>query len=176
MTDETTEPITVEGVLERIAQARLRLDATLAGLSEAQWTTPDPQERWAVKDHLTHLAVWTDGITALLQKGDRPTAMGLSSEDWNSHDYDVMNDVIYRRYRDASIDAVRAQLDESEQRFAAVLRSLHDDDLQRGYSFYQPSETGENSGAPIIGWIAGNTFEHYDEHRPWIEATLVRVG
>ncbi len=35
-------------------------------------------------------------------------------------------------------------------------------------------EPGEDSGSPIVGWITGNTYYHYDEHSLLIEA-LVRV-
>ncbi|GAB4335609.1 MAG: hypothetical protein Kow0010_23150 [Dehalococcoidia bacterium] len=33
---------------------------------------------------------------------------------------------------------------------------------------YLPDEPGEETGAPIVGWIAGNTCAHYEEHLAWI--------
>ena len=56
----------------------------------------------------------------------------------------------------------------------ASLHALTDADLLKTYSHYQPDEPGEDSGSPIVGWITGNTYYHYDEHRVLIEA-LVRV-
>ena len=53
------------------------------------------------------------------------------------------------------------------------LVSLSDEDLHRPYSYYQP---GSPQTAEVIGWIVGNSYEHYDEHRPWIEAILGRTG
>lgn len=47
-------------------------------------------------------------------------------------------------------------------------------DLFRTYSYFQPDEPGEDSGRPIIAWIIGNTYEHYDEHRAWIEELIAR--
>ena len=49
---------------------------------------------------------------------------------------------------------------------------MTDDDLMRSYSSFLPDEPGEDTGAPIVGWIAGNTFGHYADHRAWIEAMV----
>lgn len=51
-----------------------------------------------------------------------------------------------------------------------MLARLHDADLLKTYSEFQPDQPGEDSGAPIIGWIADNTYEHYAEHQAWVEA------
>ena len=47
-----------------------------------------------------------------------------------------------------------------------------DADLRKTYSHYQPDEPGEDSGEPIMRWVAGNTYEHYAEHQEWIEALI----
>ncbi len=41
--------------------------------------------------------------------------------------------------------------------------------IKEPYSHYLPDEPGKDSGAPIIGWVIGNTNEHFDLHREWIE-------
>ena len=43
------------------------------------------------------------------------------------------------------------------------LSGLTDANLLKTYSYYQPDEPGEDSGSPIVGWITGNTYYHYDE-------------
>jgi hypothetical protein len=65
---------------------------------------------------------------------------------------------------------VRAMLEESHTRMIATLRAMQDADLIRPYSFYNPEAPEDRRDAPIVGWIAGNTFGHYQEHRPWVEA------
>jgi|GEM_PF-2242113 len=37
------------------------------------------------------------------------------------------------------------------------------------YNHYQPRST---QTAPMIGHIAGNTFGHYEEHLPWMQAIV----
>ena len=49
------------------------------------------------------------------------------------------------------------------------LQSLSDEDLHRPYSYYQP-KTSQTQ--PIILWIQGNTYEHYEAHQPWIAAIV----
>jgi hypothetical protein len=53
----------------------------------------------------------------------------------------------------------------------AALAGMSDAELFKPYASY----TGETAGddrRPIIGWIVGNTYEHYAEHQAWIEAML----
>ena len=46
---------------------------------------------------------------------------------------------------------------------------MSDADLQRPYNHYQPSSDRQQ---PVIGWIIGNTYGHYEEHQPWIAAIV----
>ena len=55
-----------------------------------------------------------------------------------------------------------------DARLVAVLGGLSDDDLQKPYSHYQPTDPDERR--PVVGWVAGNTYEHYAEHIDWIKA------
>jgi hypothetical protein len=36
-------------------------------------------------------------------------------------------------------------------------------------------QTGALNGNPVIGWIIGNTYEHYHEHSSWIENIVVQA-
>ena len=86
---------------------------------------------------------------------------------------DAINEVVYERNKGRSAPDVLADFRQAHQDVLAALGGLTEADLLRTYSHYQPDEPGEDSGAPIVRWIAGNTYEHYDEHQEWIEA-LVR--
>ncbi|HET8629033.1 MAG TPA: hypothetical protein VFL91_16545, partial [Thermomicrobiales bacterium] len=56
-------------------------------------------------------------------------------------------------------------------RFAGVHSLIPSDaDLTRTYAQYLPDEPGEDTGTPIAEYIAGDTYEHFDEHRGWIAA------
>ncbi|MBC7872040.1 MAG: hypothetical protein H7Y09_14435, partial [Chitinophagaceae bacterium] len=51
--------------------------------------------------------------------------------------------------------------------------TLSDADLMRPYNYYQPESA---QAAPIIDRIAGNTFGHYEEHIPWMQAIVEGSG
>jgi len=161
--------------LERIERARAALDQTIAALSEAQLVAPGPHEGWSVKDHLAHLATWEAGLAALLRKQHRYAAMGVDDVDEEtalSSDADALNAIIYARTKNRSLADVRGALRDAQQLLLEALAALSEDDLRKTYSHYQPDEPGEDSGEPILGWIAGNSYDHYAEHQRWIEELI----
>jgi steroid delta-isomerase-like uncharacterized protein len=155
-------------LIESLATTRTQLHAFLASLTPEQLSEPRDLAGWAIKDHLAHLAVWRDGITALLQYRSRWEAMGLTTE-WADRSDEEINAALFERYKDQSVPEILALLDTSYERFAAVLERLSDADLNQTYSHYQPDEPGEDSGAPILNWVAGNTTHHVLEHLPWMQ-------
>jgi uncharacterized protein (TIGR03083 family) len=163
---------TKQQLLDSLAQARPQLEAFLDSLAHEQWSHPRDAAGWAVKDHLAHLAVWQDGITALLRYQPRWPTMGLSSEFVEANPIDTINDVIFQQHREKSVQEVQTMFNESRTRFLSVLSELSDDDLHRTYSHYQPFDTSTDSGAPILNWVVGNTSEHVMEHLLWMRAVV----
>lgn len=163
---------TKQQLLDSLARARAQLEAFLDSLTPEQWSQPRDAAGWAVKDHLAHLAVWQDGITALLRYQPRWPAMGLSSDFVEANPIDAINDVIFQQHKDKPPEEARALFNASCARFLAVLGELSDDDLHQTYAHYQPFDTGTDSGAPILNWVVGNTSEHFMEHLPWMQAIV----
>ena len=138
----------------------------LATLTPEQMTGPTDAAGWSVNDHITHLAVWEQGIVALLNRQDRREAMGLDEAAWESHDYDVMNAVIRDREAGRSLDEAIQFLRDVHGQLVARISAMTDADLNAPYSHYADDPGNDR---PVVGYIVGNTFEHYAEHRPWIE-------
>ncbi|MCB8943081.1 MAG: ClbS/DfsB family four-helix bundle protein [Ardenticatenaceae bacterium] len=155
-------------LLMKIEKSREALEAAVARLSEAQ-LTQTTDNGWAAKDHLAHLAAWEAGIAALLQKQVRQEAMNVDEETFWEEGEEAVNGMIYERNRERPLADILAFFHDSHQQLMAVLAELSDEDLQKTYSHYQPDAPGEDSGAPIVGWVIGNTFEHYELHRPFLE-------
>lgn len=178
MTDRKPQPLPKNKteVAAHLERARSALEQTIGALSEAQLVAPGPYEGWSVKDHLAHLATWEAGLAALLRKQDRYAAMGVDDIDKEtalSSDADALNAIIYARTKDGSPAEVRGALRDAQEQLREALATLSDDDLWQTYSHYQPHEPGEDSGAPILRWIAGNGYDHYAEHQRWIEELIV---
>jgi hypothetical protein len=125
---------------------------------------------WTIKDHLAHLAVWADGIAALLDHQNRWAAMGLAITDSDraALGVDAINDLVIDRFRNLNTAAARTWLVEAHARVLKALDSFTDEDLLRPYG--QFAGPADDAGDAIVGYIASNTFDHYDEHIPWLEA------
>lgn len=167
-------PQTKSELLEQLQQSWIKLEKALAPLSDEKIVSLRDQVGWSIKDHLDHLSIWEEGIAALLERKPRLAAMGVDAEiAENASDetvFDEINAKIRERTELRTLSETRAALRASREHLVRALAALNDADLFRSYSYYQPHETGEDSGRPIIGWVIGNSSGHYLEHLPWIQA------
>lgn len=157
-----------EALVRRLRESRAKLEETVGRLSDARMARPGP-DGWSAKDHLAHVAIWEESLLALLEGRDREAAMGL--EPTPTWDLDAANAAIYERHRGLSLSTVRDLSQETHARVLAALARLTDADLLRPYAHYQPNDPPHNP-KPVIGWIDGNTWEHYAEHARWIDAMM----
>jgi uncharacterized protein (TIGR03083 family) len=145
------------------------LQSYLHTLTPEQMIQPTDAAGWTVKDHLMHLAVWEDGMHALLQGLPRYDTMGVEKAIWEGGDFDQINAVIQQQHKDMPLDEVKRTFHDVHQRLIAQLGTLSDEALQRPYNSYQP-ESGRTY--PVVQSLMGNTFEHYEEHMPWMDAMV----
>lgn len=166
------ESLTKVQLLAKIKAAHTRLEQTLSHLSPVQLTTPDPVNGWTVKDHLAHLAVWQNGIVALLQHRPRWAAMQVDEATVKQTDMDGLNNLLIEQAKTRPLAEVMTAFQQAHEQMLTVLTLLSDEDLAKSYAHYAQSEPDEWSSRPVMGWIVGNTFDHYEEHQSWIEAFL----
>ena len=172
MTDQGTEEVRMskDELLERIQGSYAALEETLRLLSEDQLDRPGPSG-WAVKDHLAHLAVWEVGIAELLQRRPRFVAMQVEEAMSQGQSQDEINDLIFQRNVSLSLAQARRFLQSAHQQMLQALEPLSDDDLYKPYAAYVP-EGDQVRQDPVMGWIIGNTFAHFDEHNGYIGELL----
>ena len=164
-------PPTKAELMARIHRARSALEAAIAGASEAHLTAPGDPGGWSVKDHLAHLAIWEQSLLALLEGRSRSATIGIDAVTYETTDIDGLNALLYEHHRDRPLAEVLDLFHRSHDQVLAALAPLTDVDLLRPYSHYQPDETPFNPD-PVVGWIAGNTFEHFEEHLAAIRSLL----
>ena len=169
--DEGAEPRTASALMARIDADWNTLSTAIGALSEPQLTTITDDNGWAVKDHLVHITAWEQSLLALIEGRDRAAAVGLDGVETDGLDTDALNALIQERGDGQSLEAVQAAFERSHAELMAALRPLSDADLQLGYSHYQPNDPPQNND-PVIGWVAGNTYEHYAEHLGWIKSLV----
>jgi uncharacterized protein (TIGR03083 family) len=157
-------------LLSNIDQGWSRLQAFIRSLTPEQIATPTDAAGWTVKDHLIHLALWEDGMNALLEHGSRNERMGIPQAMWDDTalNFDDWNAHIQQQNKDVPLQAVLERLESAHAELTGKLRDLPGEELLRPYEFYQADSPGNK--APVIDWIMADTYEHYDEHLPWMQA------
>ncbi len=165
-----TDQISKTELMDRMAAGYEALEQTVAALDGLQLEHPGP-EGWAVKDHLFHLAAWERGIAWLLSGRPRAEGMGITSEEWYNLTMDQVNDLVYQRNRERTAAEALSAFREAHQAMLDALVPLSDADLQRPYADYGEGG-GQSADRPIIGWIIGDTYDHYEEHLAYLRAIL----
>lgn len=141
--------------------------------SDAQMLGPTDAAGWTVRDHLTHLAVWAEGIVALLRGESRWTAMGLELQDSadTRPDYDHLNEIIAQAHRHVTPSDARAWLIKAHANVVESVSKLQDADLVKPYGAFSTPKLAALDG-PIADYVYGNTVDHYAEHLPWMLAIV----
>jgi hypothetical protein len=160
-------PLSKTQLLTKIQTGWDNLNNFLANLTEEQKTMPTDAAGWTVKDHMIHMAVWENGVVALLNRQDRAAQMGVDAETWASDDDDQINAVIQKRHQDESLQSVEQERQAIHAQLIQQIEGMSDADLQRPISEYDPDSTAKNT---ISGPIIGNTYMHYADHIPWMAA------
>lgn len=156
------ETITKAALLDNIQSGYNQFEALLAPLSEEQMAIPAVNGPWSVKDNIAHLTAWHDYLLNQLQgviDGEKPPKFmpGLSE--------DEINEVFYQQNKDRPLAEVLADFRLTYQRILAAVRSISEESLNAPFPW-------RINGNAAWGLIAGNTYEHYEEHgniiRRWL--------
>ena len=166
-----TEQISKTELMDRITAGYEALERVLRGLDDAQLSRSGSDEGWAIKDHLFHLAAWERGIAWLLGRRSRTEGMEITAEEWYTLTMDQVNDLVYRRNRERPAAEALTAFREAHREMLDALAPLSDADVQRPYEAYGEGG-GRSADRPIIGWIIGDPYAHYEEHLTYLQAIL----
>ena len=165
---EMNVPQTTADLLTLIDAGWQTFEQAVNRLSTEQLTQIHDQNGWSVKDHLAHVRAWEQSLLALLEGRDRNVAIGVDSA--ANLDIEAINALIQQQSQQQPLEEVLLTLRQSHAQVVAAVERLSDADLFKPYSAYQP--TVPERSEPVIGWIIGNTYEHYAEHTEWIKALV----
>lgn len=137
-----------------------------AELSDEQMSVPDAGG-WSIKDNLAHLTAWEQFMLRhYIQKHPAHEAMQVDAATMEQADEDGLNAIIFERNRKRPVADVLADLRRSHQQVVATLEQMSFDEMM------QPLRADDPEKRPLIGWIIGNTYDHYREHGRAIQALL----
>jgi hypothetical protein len=161
---QSTLPASKAELLEQIRQERAALEQWLAELTPAQMTMPGP-EGWSVKDHLAHLVAWEQVLIGrYLQGKPFAEAAGIDETTWNSKgsmNVDEINLYFHARDKDLTLQEVLNRFQRSYPQVLDALASVDE------VALFAPFDNGSE---PLVAHVAGNTYEHYQEHTQWMRA------
>jgi len=165
-TNDPTLPRDKTDLVERIQREWSALMRAIEELTPEQMSAP-MSGGWSVKDNLAHLAAWEQFLVHHHLKGQPPhQAMQMDAETFERLDETAINAMIRERNRHRAVADVLADLQRSHAQVLQALEPMSFDDLM------QPHYPDDPERRPLIGWVIGNTYEHYTEHRQNIERRM----
>lgn len=144
-------------LIARVRASHTQLERALAALDPAQLEAEGTVGGWSVKATLGHITWWEQ--VALHALTGEPDEDILPGEEW---DIDRANARLFERNRSRPLGDVLADFERSS---IALLRAV---EAMPAARLDEPSPYG----GPLADLIAGNTYEHYDEHASAIAAAF----
>lgn len=135
-------------------------DALIHFLARHEDALLEPLEStWSAKDHLAHITTWeTFLVRHHLDREDASTALELSPEQYAAFSIDEINEALHARNQEKTLTEVLANAEETHATLVERLRDTPFDIMLR------PRYDDDESGAPLLDWVIGNTYDHYLEH------------
>jgi hypothetical protein len=153
-------------LLARIQREWSALMQTIEALTAEQMTIPGTGS-WSVKDNLAHLAAWEQFMLRCHLQGEPPhETLHIDKATFEGLDEDGENAILYERDKDRPAADVVDGLKRSHEQITAALELIPFADLMKPHYADDPEQR------PLISWVIGNTYDHYQEHRRAIEAIV----
>lgn len=160
-------------LLNEIERAHQDMTRWLAALSDDEKTAPILNEGWSIKDSLAHLIDWEkmtlDWLARSLQGEQVKRFVEGFQYDTEAEREAVMeklNTHLYEQNKNRSLQEVMQDFRATHRAIFDFVAQMNDDDI------FDPNRFAWRNGSPAFDMLAGNTYEHYDEHRQWILEAL----
>jgi uncharacterized protein (TIGR03083 family) len=164
--DQEAEPFVDQAeLLRRLDQEYRRFHATIARLTPDQLHTPGVVGSWSIIDVIAH-------FIAHEQFALRELAHARQGEVYDpaENDTDTVNGRAVAEHRHRSVDEVLQAWDASYRQVVAAVRALSAADFDPAGPVAQVLDDS------IDGALGNNTYDHYVEHLPAIEAWVREHG
>lgn len=153
-------------LLDNMHKGYDELDALLITFTPEQLTTTGVSDTWSIKDILAHLTSWQQRTLDRLDasaRNEEPRTPNLANEE----EMNQLNERFYQENSERDLAEVLANYHAAYQQMVTAVEQATDEDLFSPGRFSWLSET--------LLWelIAGNTYEHIQEHigaiQHWLE-------
>jgi hypothetical protein len=124
-----------------------------------------PTHGWTGRDLLGHMVGWQEHALAVARElavDQQSATRERGSADWDQRGGDVVNAELIERWRALPLDEVRRRLREVPGELRGTLTVV--------------PETRWLKDAEMLRFFEEETIEHYEEHRPELDAILAAAG
>ena len=167
--DYSQPPGDMAELMARVEREWAALEHAIEQVSEEQMSVPDPGG-WSIKDNLAHLTAWERYLRLHHLRNQPPhEVMGVDEETFAKTDEDGLNAILVQRNGGRPVGDVLAELRQSHQQVLADLAPMPFADLTK------PRYADNPEAGALIGWVMGNTYEHYQDRRAAIERQMERL-
>jgi hypothetical protein len=160
-----TEPINKSSLLNEMQTNYAALVEIISPLDNAQMTTEGVIPGWSIKDILAHITSWHLRLLTWLNaaiRNQQPTISGPESEE----EMNALNAQFYQENKSLSLDEALTNFRITHQQITEWIQSMLEEDL------INPNRFAWLQGQPLWQLVAGDTYEHYQEHKAQIKAWL----
>lgn len=159
-------PQTKAELIAKIEEEWSALMDVVAKLTAAQLSTPDAGG-WTPADNLAHLTDWMNILLGYhMDKRPAHEVMNVAPEIIQGWDFDKINAILVERNKNRSTEDV---LGEMNTVYARVMDRLNATPFE---TLLQPRHPNNPQSSLLLASVAGDTYEHFAEHREAIEKVL----
>ena len=164
-----TEQVDKTSILNEISTSYAALEEILAPLDKTQYFTEGVIPGWSIKDMLAHIASWHHRLLTWLDAAIRNVEPAIAGPD-SVEEMDALNAQFYQENKSRPLDEVLTDFRTTHQQIMDIIQAMREEDL------ISPQRFAWSQGSPLWQLVAGDTYEHYQEHRKQIQEWLATTN
>ena len=164
-----TEQTDKASILNEMRTYYAALEEILTPLDKTQMTTEGVIPGWSIKDMLAHIASWHHRLLTWLDAAIRNVEPIISGPD-SVEEMDALNAQFYQENKSRPLDEVLTDFRTTYQQIMDLIQAMPEDNL------INPDRFAWSKGEPLWQAIAGDTYEHYQEHIAQIQEWLATTN
>jgi hypothetical protein len=162
-----SEHIDKASMLKEMSASYTALETILSSMDKSQYFTEGVIPGWSIKDILAHISSWHHRLLKYLEAAVRDEEPPISGPD-NLEGMDALNAQFYQENKSHPLDDVLSDFRNTYQQILSIVQAMPEEAL------LNPRRFPWSKGEPLWESIAGDTYEHYQEHSEQIQQWLVK--
>ena len=162
--------MTRDEIIDALEDTREKFLEALEDLSDEALQEPGVFADWSIKDILYHISMWEAELVKLLwqaAQGQHPTTAHFSA---SPTPVDQINADWLEKGRERPLELVWQDFEGVRKQTSRRVDAFSDEDLN------DPQCFPWLHGRPLWEWVAGDSYEHEEEHLADIQAWRTRQG